>query len=314
MTVHKSSRMTRLAVHPQAVQQPTAMGRILCTLKAWRGLIYVGYGDYSQNTGPIAITPFDPSTALFRAPELADNQTEAIGLFRVLGDALYVPSTDPRGLASTDYAVCDAMGWRQVQAIGALHAFDMATLGSDLWLVGAKDTDAVAWRSLDNGATWTREFTVIPPTGYSWRIYAAGVFNKRLYVQVDGESSSHVYDPASSGDTAGWSSGPYLGSCWHPEEFAGRMVYLLWGNVNVPKLTSLCAFDGKVVKTVGPAPLYDYTIDGDTLYGLGGKGVVYATADLARWARVSSAPASARSIVTLGGRVHAGTTDSAIYG
>ena len=49
-----------LATHPDAAMQTTDEGRTLHTLHAVDGKLFVGYGDYSFDTGPISLRSFDP--------------------------------------------------------------------------------------------------------------------------------------------------------------------------------------------------------------------------------------------------------------
>ncbi|HEX8113863.1 MAG TPA: hypothetical protein VF516_39295 [Kofleriaceae bacterium] len=117
----------RLGLHPQAAAQSTATGRALMTLCPWRGRLYIGYGDYQANTGPTAVTAWDPTRGAFVTVHTSD--TEAIYNFRPFGDALYAPATDRREHA--DYAVGEP--WRDTQPVTSAHVYDMATLdGRDL--------------------------------------------------------------------------------------------------------------------------------------------------------------------------------------
>ncbi len=59
---------------------------------------------------------------------------------------------------------------------------------------------------------------------------------------------------------------------------------------------------------------YNYSVDGDTLYGLGENGQIRRTTDLRRWTELeTAAPEAARSIVVIDGVIYVGTTDSRIY-
>jgi hypothetical protein len=340
---------TYLANHPQSSLQPTYHGRIIYALTAFNGKLYSGYGDYGANTGPIAITPFDPSSNTFAStPELqpcADiiypipnaytncDQTEAIGLYRVLNGKLYAPSSDPRENTSTDYAVGTVLNgsvsWQQVgpqwpapdNGVGMTHSFDMNTIPGtgDLWMVGSQGDDAVAYRSLDGGKTWTKSLDVTPPTGNYERFYAAGVYNGKLYVQamiinsatnaaVAAESNSHVFSGTA------WAKGPSLAggslNWWKPDVFAGKMVYLSgWAAPDGPGLNVLESFNGSNVQPVGPGGelFTDYTIDGNTLYALNRNQVVYSTTDLVNWYQQSTAPSAARSIAVLNNKIYVGT-------
>jgi hypothetical protein len=329
---------TYLGTHPQASLQSTALGKTILSLKGWNGKIYSGYGDFGANTGPLSITPFDPATKTFASAELSPDQSEAIGIFRLLNGKLYAPSTDPRGATTTDYAYAQASGgtasWEQVgpslsntnKGVGMEHAFDMASLNGDLWLVGSKGTNsAVAYRSTDGGVTWTKSLDVPASSGNYNRFYGIGTYNGKVYVQAHimscsggtscysggSEANSHVFDGTS------WSLGPTLNadSFWHPETFAGKMIYLTWAQPNGPTATGMLAFDGtRAVSAGAPAAPYDFTIDGNTLYVLGGNGIVYSTTDLVTWYQQAAAPTTARSITVYNGQIYVGTTDSKIYG
>src|SRR5882757_8768424 len=60
-----SCRWELLGVHAQAAAQPTKTGNALITLCPWHSRLYVGYGDYQENTGPIDVTAWDPAKHSF---------------------------------------------------------------------------------------------------------------------------------------------------------------------------------------------------------------------------------------------------------
>jgi hypothetical protein len=304
-----------LAIHPEAAAQPTGAGRSVATLLGWRGRLYTGYGDIDANTGPIAVTSWDPATGAFRSHWLS--QTEAIYNYRVIGSRLYAPAMDPRGLTGTDYAV----GEPWVDRVSALswHAFDMATLtGDDLWLVGQHDWDAVAWRSLDGGVTWTEALRVRSrpgPTRGLARFYFAGVHQGKLYVQAADTNGTGSASLAFDG--RGWTDGPDLlpvpsATGWRPEAVAGRMVYRAEGPF-ARAGARLLAFDGQQVSFPLTTPVHDLSVSGPELLVLTTEGAVLRTTDLESWTPVATAPAGSRSIGTVGGQLYVGTADSRLY-
>ena len=307
----------KVATHPQAAAQSTAMGKTIATLRAWNGKLYSGYGDYGANTGPISVTPFSGS-AFAGVPALEAADTEAIWSYRPIGGKLYAPSVDPR--VSSDFAVTtgDSGGpsWLNASPVRTTHAFDMVTLtGDDLWLVGSSGHDAVAWRSLDGGSTWKEELRVPPmstTTGDFARFYAAGVYGGKLYVQAM-DFNAGLHPRSKVFDDAGWSEGPTLGSVFtHTEAFSGKLVFHATfhsGNY----AARLMAFDGTRSTVVSPSPIYDYTIDADTLYVLSTDGKVLSSRDLTSWTQVGTAPTVARSIGVMNGTIYVGGSDSAIY-
>jgi Ca2+-binding RTX toxin-like protein len=302
-----------IGTHPQASQQPTDRGRTLNFLRYWNGAIYAGYGDYAVNTGPIAITPFALSTDQFAAEPALWADSEELQVFRSLNGNLYAPSIDPR--IADDYSESWLAGpWAGRNVVDALHVYDMATrAGGELWMVGSAGDNAVAWRSLDGGVTWSNALTVPPrQSGDFARFYFAGVHQNTLYVQaVDNGGGKH---PVSEGfDGGAWSAGPDLlpqgGHGYDTEHFDGQLLYL----TRQSSPSSLLSFDGAEVTNTGQV-FYNYSADGGTLYGLGENGQIRTTTDLASWIDVKpAAPPAARSIAVINGVIYVGTTDSRIY-
>jgi len=305
----------RVAAHPQASAQPTATGRTLVTLQSWNGKLYSGYGDYQANTGPIALTPFD-GTGFASAPELSAD-TEAVWTFRVIGGKLYAPSIDPR--VSSDLAVGTSVGtgasWSNPTVVGSTHAFDIVSLtGSDLWLVGSQGYDAVAWRSLDGGATWEQALTVAPVSGIAddfARFYGAAVYQGKLYLQAR-DYYGGIHPASKVFDGAGWSDGPSLGTFNHAEVFAGKLLY--HGGQHAGWSSNyLKAFDGVSSQIVLSSRIYDFKIDGNAVYTLGRDGRVRKSQDLVTWSTLAKAPKQARSVAIFNGSVYVGGTDSSLY-
>jgi hypothetical protein len=200
----------------------------------------------------------------------------------------------------------------------------MTTLtGSDLWIAGSNGDDAVVYRSTDGGVTWTKSLDVVV-SGKASRFYGIGAFNGKLYVQASQtdsantvvypmEATSHVFDGTN------WTKGPNLGSgnyYWHPDVFAGRMVYLNNCPCNGGGYGTLYGMSGTgsvQVINAGIGNIYDYTIDGTTLYALGTGGKVYSTTDLSSWYLQRTGPTTAHSLAVLNGQLYIGTSDSKIY-
>ena len=313
-----------VGTHPQASQQPTVRGRTLNFLKHWNGAIYAGYGDYGTNTGPIAITPFALSTGRFAAQPAFSANTEELQVFRALNGNLYTPSIDPGPGFGDDYFETPLTGPWTGRDVGespeSLHVYDMAArTGSERWIVGSAGENAVAWRSLDGGVTWSTALTVPPRNsgvGDFARFYFAGAYQNALYVQAaDFYGGKHPTSKVFDGE--GWSDGPDLlpqgGYGYDTELFAGQLVYLSLQTSSKESPSSLLSFDGTEVTSTGRR-FYNYSVDGGKLYGLGANGQISRTTDLRRWTDITTlAPESARSIVVIDGAIYVGTTDSRIY-
>lgn len=314
-TAPVATPFVKVATHPQAVTQPTELGRTLATLKSWNGKLYSGYGDYGANTGPISVSPFD-GAGFSSEPELIAD-TEATYAFRAINGKLYAPSIDPR--VSSDVAIAtggsERPTWTNPTLVSSSHAFDVATLtGSDLWIVGSQGMSAVVWRSADGGASWQMSLAVGPVSGKSGdfaRFYGAGVYGGKLYVQAKDwlggtQARSKVFD----GNT--WSDGPNLGSFNHAESFAGKMIYHS-GNHSGTWGGFLNAFDGTVQTRAHPTGIWDYAVEGDTVYVLTIDGWVKKSRDLVSWTQVAAAPSVARSIAVFQSSLYLGGTDSGLY-
>jgi hypothetical protein len=303
-----------LGVHRPAAAQPTALGKPLMTLCPWRGRLYVGYGDYEDNTGPIEIMAWDPARRDFTRVHVSD--TEAIYSFRVIGDSLYAPATDRRETA--DYAVGEP--WRDDKPVTTAHAFDMATLdGSDLWLVGSSDGNFLptAWRSTDGGAHWAIAHQK-PNMG---RYYFVAAYHGQLYVEswsLGGIGPSEVFDGAS------WRPGPELlpggGYGFRPVVFADRLVYSSKQNIDSPASrlrtlrNNLLGFDGMAASVVFEHEVLDFFADDRALLVLDTGGIIWRTTDLATWSRVATASElRPRSLAVLDGALYVGTLDSRLY-
>ena len=310
-----AGRFVQVGTHPQASLQSTATGRTLVTLQSWNGKLYSGYGDYTANTGLIAVTPFD-GLAFASAPELTAD-TEAIWTFKVIGGKLYAPSIDPR--VSSDFAVGTSVGggasWSNPTVVHSTHAFDIVTLtGSDLWIVGSYGYDAAAWRSLDGGATWEEVLTVPSISGIFddfARFYGAAVYQGKLYLQAK-DYYGAVHPASKVFDGASWSDGPNLGTFNHAEVFAGKLLY--HGGLHAGwSANYLKTFDGVSSRIALSSPIYDYKIDGNTVYALGSDGRIRKSRDLISWTSVAKAPTKARSIAVFNGSIYVGGTDASLY-
>ena len=109
-------------------------------------------------------------------------------------------------------------------------------------------------------------------------------------------------------DGSGWSDGPDLlpqgGYGYDTELFDGKLVYL--SSQSSP--SNLLSFDGTEVTSTGQV-FYNYSVDGDTLYGLGENGQIRKTTDVGGGLNSSTAaPETARSIVVIDGGIYIGTT------
>jgi hypothetical protein len=143
------------------IKDEPASARKIKDLQAWQGRVYLGYGDWNKNLGPVNVWYYQPDPCGFINEATLDDEN-AIDRYVVIGDDLYIPGTDPR--ESWDYGnfyrnCNDGEGWQKFRTIpNGVHNFDMekykgklfAALGTD----GTHKEYALQY-SEDDGNTWT---------------------------------------------------------------------------------------------------------------------------------------------------------------
>lgn len=257
------------AVHGRAARQPSTLGKTLRGFYAWQGQLYLGYGDYGDNTGPIAVSRYEPASGTIVEQWVSD--TESIDQFREIRGKLYAPAIDRR--RNADYAVGEP--WTDVATINTTHAYDMLTLdGADLWLVGSQGSFAAAWRSLDEGETWKRSLR-LPRASENEndfaRFYFAGALDEKLYVQAsDFYGGPHA--ASSVFDGSDWAEGPDLlasmDSGWGPVNWRGHLIYLARTGRG-----RLYAFDGQVARYLAGWSVSAIALAEDGLYAVVNSGL-----------------------------------------
>ncbi len=301
---------TLVGSHPLAPAQSTDRGKQISTLFPWEGKLYMGYGDWQANTGPISVVHYDPVADLFVNEFTLD--TESIQNYRGIDGKLYVPSIDPLGASVPDFGARDAAGvWTTSSPAQLIHAFDINTLtGTDLWLAGSTDPNGELHRSVDGGATWTTEQTFAPFLNFS-RVYFAGVLNGSVYVEpwAGADLGSKVFDGTS------WTDGPALlgpnDTGWRSEEFAGSMFFR--SDQHPDLFNSLRKFDGISSQRVIDS-IRDFAVVGSRMYVLAADGTIHYTEDGTSYSTFSAAPdATYRSINELNGVIYVGTSLGQLY-
>lgn len=313
---------TLFAAHPSVVAQPDSGKPIKDIGVDTAGNLYLGYGDWTANTGPIDVARVSPSGVSSVA---VDNvPTEAIINYRNINGVLYAPETDPRTAwtAPAGYATNQGGSWHQVRKTPGQHFFDVARAGNgDLVLTGSRsfpdgsEAGAVAYVSKDNGSTWSIGATAAnsPPSGWE-RYYWAGTIAGKVYIQAGSLTGAkvQVYDGSR------WSkSRASVPSITQPNRVASFNGLIYLGDA---------VFDGKKVsRWVNPATT-DFFQSGSYLYAVNGNGVVYRTDGRSvrnrgslsvTWTLVHSPatalPATVGSLAVANGRVYLGLANGEVW-
>lgn len=321
-----------IGTHPEAAQQRTIWGTELSELAVdSQGNIIAGYGDWNDNTGPIVINPFNPTTRQFGGVKVSV-PSEALHNLRKINGKIYAPWIDPQGSwtdPTSGYAVGDSNGtWSNVGKVGAIHVFDITardSTGQDLMLVGAATTPnpdgstggkATAWRSTDGGETWQVAYSDISTPsnageGYE-RYYWTAALNGKVYMQA---RSVVPQPPMRIFDGTNWTNGPAESFCSSASD--GSSVVVFANKIVCAGYDGVQTMDesGKVetAQTLGSGnSVRDWYVDGATLYALTYGGEVFRTTDLRQWTQIAAAPAGSASVLVLNDRMYLGASDARI--
>jgi hypothetical protein len=176
--------------NPWAARQRTPTGRQIQSVEYVDGQVYVGFGDWFANTGPIAVSSWDV--------ELGDwvfhfnAGTEAIERLRTLSAGLVLPYTDP--LRSVDFAW--GPDWREAKASLAgqesfYHVFDAAETTAGLFLVGTRrktgEPQVLRW----DGQQWLESLLLAGKPDWIW---FAAVLDDVLFVQSETQGTFRFQD------------------------------------------------------------------------------------------------------------------------
>ncbi len=157
--------------------------RHIWDLQTWRGRVYLGYGDWDRNLGPVTIWYYTPAASAFVSETVYVSETrpaapvdeEAIDRYVVIDDDLYIPGTDPISTNSWDWGNFyrnDGAGWVKYRTIPyGIHAFDMAGYGGELFVAIGPNGGAALLRSVDGGLNWTSAISEVQPDDYYNRFY-----------------------------------------------------------------------------------------------------------------------------------------------
>jgi hypothetical protein len=152
-------------------------------LQVWRGRVYLGYGDWDNNLGPVTIWYYTPTASTFVSETVRVSETrpaapvdeEAIDRYVVIDGELYIPGTDPISTNSWDWGNFyrnDGTGWIKYRTIPyGIHTFDMAGYGGELFAAIGPDGAAGLLRSANGGLTWTVAISEVYPDSYYNRFY-----------------------------------------------------------------------------------------------------------------------------------------------
>lgn len=249
--------------HPSIAAQPES-GRIIFDLAVSGGELYMGYGDYTANTGPIDVATANLTTGATGVK--ASVPTEAIDVYRTFGGALYAPWVDPKGSGGLYTSNRSSVWAHYGTTVPSEHVYDVAVLpnGAVLAVGAARSGGAAAWVSRDNGATWILAKTDLRSNSGFERYYWIMMIGGKAYIQARdmyAQEGKTAY-PLRIFDGVQWSQQKRrVTDCFanaHAVESFGGKAYC--GNGRV--------FDGRSSVTTGGIVATDFYQFNGTLYAL----------------------------------------------
>lgn len=302
------SSWTDLGVVDQIAAATTAWGRTISNLTQYGGFLFLGHGDYTDNTpNPCHLMAYGGGAYI----DYGEVNTVALLDTRVVGDQLAIPFTDPAIGSYPTASFLHADGTLETLGAGftprAWHVFGSALFNGKRYLSGShvvsSTTDARAiWREDSTG--WIEgDFLPNSYLGSGGRVYALFVLGSTLYANPSGSIIKTT-------DGENWTnvgSGP--NRMRKPTVVGGDCYYLTGDAGYSTGLSTLYRFSGSSPASV-MTNVYDITVGDDgALYALRGDGRI---TDL-NGATVATAPAGSRSIARMGGSWYAGTTDAHLW-
>jgi hypothetical protein len=312
--------------------------RSVWCLQQFQGRVYVGYGDWDQNRGPIAVWSFGPesyqsrerypgrySFAAGASPGMLFTQEytvqeESIDRYRVLGDRLVIPGIDgnkkhgPDGIVFANLYIREKGSWRKLSSLPrGPHVMDAAEVDNRLIAavngLQVSDDGGLSWNDLAPGEEFlgAEEFVRLD----NGLLIFGDMEGGSLYHQ--GKLESHVYDffPGYGNNRAHRSKAFLNGAVytthhgWGASKEASRPLFYFRGFDKAPLVIEL--FRNKIVSDtlLADGRLYVLTVQSKEKPFVG---EIFETQNLRDWTRLASfsAPAMPSALCRLDQRFYVG--------
>lgn len=113
--------------HPKVLEYTSRYHQEIVALGASDGVMLVGYGDWTDNLGPVSVIGYNLQT-LQPVTLFADARTEAWGRINIIDGKAYLPHTDPTLDNQGAYTTNDRGVWETVKVgpnPSMIHSFDV---------------------------------------------------------------------------------------------------------------------------------------------------------------------------------------------
>ena len=136
------------------VEKPV-FARNVWDMQVFNGQLYFGHGDAVENSGPIKVFVYDPSSSQFTSDFTVDD--EAINSFNVIDNQLLIPGYDPRESWDLgNFYRLENGAWQKHRTIPfGVHAYQLLKFAGKLFItIGTDDLHPGLLSSSDGGVTW----------------------------------------------------------------------------------------------------------------------------------------------------------------
>jgi len=242
---HPVLRLSSLGIVNRETQ---GAGRRINDLRVFDGKLFVGTGDYSVNTGPMAILSLDPKTGEVTREGKVDD--EAIAVFCVVDGRLVIPGPDAcESWELGNVYVRGDDGWTKHRTVPhGIHVFGVVSWRGRWWTAtgswvetGEKESIAcgAVLSSGDGAATWRTEALSPADRRGFWRYAWLAVFKDRLYafpyaltdVETEGKTRTlFTPDPMGKADVLMNDGGAWRSVDLVPDKGVIKVSPIVFGN------------------------------------------------------------------------------------
>lgn len=136
-------------------ERKDVISRRVWDMQFYNNRIYIGSGDYDQNTGPVDVYYYDiDSNEFINEGTLPDEQ---INRFIIIDDKIMIPGTDPKeGWELGNYYVWEDNTWIKKRNLpGGVHCFDLIEYKGNIFAGIDSESDSTIVMSTDGGETFS---------------------------------------------------------------------------------------------------------------------------------------------------------------
>ena len=151
--------VTIKTAQPESLGNPflekPVFARNVWDMQVFNGQLYFGHGDAVENSGPIKVFVYDPSSSQFTSDFTVDD--EAINSFNIIDNQLLIPGYDPRESWDLgNFYRLENKVWHKYRTIPwGVHAYQLLEFAGKLFItIGTDDVHPGLLSSSDQGATW----------------------------------------------------------------------------------------------------------------------------------------------------------------